>query len=135
MLYFITYSFRIISRRICPLPRDVTLKSIFSEHAIAEQLQVCLLVVVDGDENDAAVGEELLGDAEASVHKGKPLGMAVRVFPFYIRYLTIIVTEIIVIRKILVSGIVRRVDVDYIDFAGVGVGEGRQRDKIVALNN
>lgn len=41
----------------------------------------------------------------------------------------------IVIRKILMAGIVRRVDVDYIDFACMGVGEGRQRDKIVALNN
>ena len=41
-----------------------------TEHAIAEQLQVCLFVVVYGYEDDAAVGEELLGDAEASVHKG-----------------------------------------------------------------
>ncbi len=85
-----------------------------------------MLVVVDGDENDAAVGEELFGDAEASVHKGKPLGMAVRVLLVYKR---------VVVDKVLISGIVRRVDVDYIDFAGVGVGEGRQRDKIVALNN
>jgi len=52
--------------------------------------------------------------------------MAVRVLLVYKR---------VVVDKILVSGIVRRVDVDYIDFAGVGVGEGRQRDKIVALNN
>ncbi len=61
--------------------------------------------------------------------------MAIGVFPFHIRYLTIIVTEIIVIRKVLVSGIVWRVDVDYIDFADVGVGEGRQRDKVVTLND
>lgn len=52
--------------------------------------------------------------------------MTVRVFLVYKR---------IVVDKIFISGIVRGVDVDYIDFAGVGVGEGRQRDKIVALNN
>ena len=52
--------------------------------------------------------------------------MAVRVFLVYKR---------VVVDKVLISGIVRRVDVDYVDFAGVGVGEGRQRDKIVALNN
>lgn len=52
--------------------------------------------------------------------------MAICVFLVYIR---------VVVDKILVSGIVRRVDVDYIDFACVGVGKGRQRDKVVALNN
>ncbi len=47
----------------------------------------------------------------------------------------LLVYKRVVVDKILISGIVRRVDVDYIDFACVGVGKGRQRDKIVALNN
>lgn len=52
--------------------------------------------------------------------------MAVRVLLVYKR---------VVVDKILISGVVRGVDVNYIDFAGVGVGEGRQRDKIVTLND
>lgn len=96
------------------------------KHTIAQQFEVCLLVIVYGYENDAAVGEKLFSDTEALLHKGKPLGMTVRVF---------LVHKRVVVDKVLVSGIVRRVDVDYIDFAGVGVGESRQRDKIVALNN
>lgn len=85
-----------------------------------------MLIIVYGYENDAAVGEEFLGNAEATLHKGEPFGVTVRVFLVYKR---------VVVDKVLVSGIVRGVDVDYIDFACVGVGEGRQRDKIVALNN
>lgn len=40
----------------------------------------------------------------------------------------------VVINKVLVAGIVRRIDVDYIDFTCMGVSEGGKGFEIVALN-
>lgn len=40
----------------------------------------------------------------------------------------------IIVNEVLVSSIVRRVDVDNVNFASVGIGQFRERGEIVALN-
>ena len=41
----------------------------FPEDFVAEEFELGLLVVVDGDEDDAAVGKETFGDAQALGHE------------------------------------------------------------------
>ena len=52
--------------------------------------------------------------------------MAKRIFGIYI---------VIVIAEIIVSGIVRGIDIDYVDFSGVSVSERCQGFEIVALDD
>lgn len=40
----------------------------------------------------------------------------------------------VVINEVLIAGIVRRIDIDYIDFTSVGISEGGKSFEIVALN-
>ncbi len=84
-----------------------------------------MFVVVDGDEDNATVGEQSFGDAEAARHEGEPFGVAVGVFGVDVG---------IVVDKVFVSGVVWRIDVDYVDFAGVGVGEGSEGFEVIALD-
>lgn len=44
------------------------------------------------------------------------------------------VDEGVVVDEVFVAGVVGRIDVDHVDFAGVGVGEGGEGFEIVALN-
>ena len=50
-----------------------------TEDFIAKQFQIRILVIVDGNEDNASVGEEFFGDAETLRHKRQPFGVAVAV--------------------------------------------------------
>ena len=88
---------------------------IFIKYLIAEEFEVGLLVVVDGDKDNPSVGEEMFGDAEAFAHKGEPFAVAVAVLA---------IDKAVVVYEVLVARIVGRVNVDDINPAFMGISEG-----------
>ena len=97
----------------------------FAKNLIAKEFEVGLLVVVDGDKDNAAVAEEFLCDAQAFTHKREPFAVAVSVLAIYIA---------IVINEVFVACVIWRVDVDDVDFACVGVGQRGECFEVVALD-
>ena len=75
---------------------------------VADNLEVSLLVIVDGDPDGAVFAEELAQEFEARVHQVEPSG----------------VLEIVVVVLEGRAGVVGRVDVDALDLSGV---EGQER--------
>ena len=100
-------------------------KTLLSKHFITEEFEVSLFVVVDGDEDNPSVGEQTFGDAEAFGHEGEPLAVAVVVVG---------IDVLVVIDEVAVAGVVGRVDIDDVDAALVGVGEGGEGFEVVALD-
>lgn len=84
-----------------------------------------MFIIINRNEDNASVRQQFLGNAKAARHEGEPLGVAVTVLG---------VDEGVVVDEVFVAGVVRRIDVDYVDFAGVGVGEGGEGFEIIALN-
>ena len=84
-----------------------------------------MFVVVDGNENYTFIGEQSFGNSEPLVHEGEPLGMTVGILSVNIG---------IVIDEIFVARVVRRIDIDDINLAFVGVAEGCESFKVVALD-
>lgn len=96
----------------------------FAKNFITKQLDIRLLVVVDGDEDNTSVAEEFLGYAQAFRHERQPLGVTVAVFGVDVG---------VVIDEVFVAGVVGRIDVDDVDFSGVGIGQGGEGFEVVAL--
>ena len=96
------------------------------KHPIHQHPQPEQLVVVDADEDHAIVGQQLLGQLQASVHELQPQRMAEAVG---------LVDEAVVVDEVAVAGVVRRVDVDAADGALVGHAQGAQGVVIVALDD
>ncbi|GHV23557.1 hypothetical protein AGMMS49959_16960 [Planctomycetales bacterium] len=107
--------------------------SIAPKHLIHQQLQIRLFVVVNGDKNHAGVFEQAFGDDEAWIHKGKPRGVGtfagegadagdfgVGQAQFFLQLL-VGELEIVAVNKAVRAGVVGRVNVNDIHFAGVGV--------------
>jgi hypothetical protein len=86
---------------------------------------LCLFIVIYANENHPFIAQQPFRKAEAFVHKREPFAVAVAVFA---------VNEAVVVFKILVSGIVWRVDIDHVDPPFVGKGEGGKGVEVVAFD-
>lgn len=112
----------------CRLQNKLTNKILLSKKRfiVAEQFEISLLVVVDGDEDNTSVAEEFLGYAQAFCHKREPFAVAVGVLTVHIA---------VVIDEVFVAGVVGWVDVDDVDFTSVGVGKSGEGFEVVALDD
>ena len=114
-----------IYRSISTFPYHLCNKVVSAKYLVAEEFEVGLFVVVDGDKDNPSIGEQTLGDAETFAHKGEPFAVAVAVLAVH---------KAVVIDEVLVARVVGRVDIDDIHLALVGVGERGQRLQVVALD-
>jgi len=92
---------------------DLGEEVLLAEHLVHEQPQVRDLVVVDADEDRAALAEHLTSRLEPRPHEGHPGAVA---------------AEVVAVGE-LVAGVVRRVDVDQVDGR-----QRRQHVEVVALD-
>ena len=97
-----------------------------------------LLVVVDGNENHAVIGEQLLKQLQARPHHAEPLVVAFQVFvvnrlmePLFHQR----AVHSIVVGPALVAGVVGRVDVDAFDAAGVAGQQGFECLEVIAVDD
>ena len=98
---------------------------ISSKHLITQQLQLCLLIIINGDKDNALIRQQLLGNLQALVHKREPLGVTVAVLGVHKR---------VVVDEVLVARIIRRIDIDDVYLSLMGIGEGGEGFQVVALN-
>jgi len=98
---------------------------VLSEDFVAEEFELGLFVVVNGDEDYSPVREEALGYVQTLRHKRQPLGVAVAVLA---------VNKRVVVDEIFVAGVVRGVYVDYVYLPFMGISERGKGVEIFALN-
>ena len=79
---------------------------------ITKEPQRSDLIFINRDENNTSIRKKSFCDVEAARHKAEPFGMAVAVLA---------VNEGIVVDEVFVAGVVRRIDINYVDFAFVCV--------------
>ena len=103
----------------------ITFEINFSEDFITKYFQICLLIIINRNEDNSTLRKKLFSNPQSSRHEGEPLGVAVAVLGVDVG---------VVVDEVFVASIVRWIDVDHIDFAGVGVGEGGEGFEIVALD-
>ena len=108
------------------MPDAVRDEVLLPEHLVHQQTEVENLVVVDGDEDDAVLGEEVAGEGDALPHELEPAGVAP---------LVVGVDEAVVVNEVAVAGVVGRVDVDAVDAAGVGHAQVAEGVEVVALDD
>jgi len=121
-------TFCIICRSIFFLPNLIRYKIIFPEHLITQEFEICLFVIVDGDEDHSAVGEEVFGEFKAFCHEGEPVGVAERgVFRDGDAVGEFGRETFVTVAETIRAGVVRRVDVDDVHLAAVRVVQARQR--------
>ena len=70
-----------------------------------------MLLVTNGDDNDAGGLQQLAGEQQSTLDEGKPLAVSIHVVGSDV---------LVVVDPTLVAGVVRRIDVDAVDLAGVG---------------
>ncbi len=105
-------------------------------------------VVVDADENHSIVPQQVAGEKQARVHHAEPPGMespaglGVGALPDALlahlpRIAQVVVQPLAVVVGVdeLVAGVVRRVDVDHLDLAVVGLLQQFQHFEVVALDD
>ena len=130
------------------LPNKLRHKAILPEYLIAQFFEICLLIIVDGDENDAILCEQVAREGESWEHEGEPGGMA-GASPLGHRENapgTLLVdvetlgkclgreVELVVIYKAVAARVVRRVDVDHLHFAIIRLHQVLQGIKVVAAD-
>ena len=121
---------------------------IFSKNFITNFFEIGLLIIINGNKNDAVIGEEVPCEKETRVYHGAPVGVeagiAVIVFcellvSFFVEELCLggvvffIHTEFVFVYEV-VARIVGRVDVNHFHFAEVGLLEEFQCVQIIAFN-
>jgi len=84
------------------------------------------LVVVDGHEDRAVLRQQVAGEGETLEHELQPE----RVPP-----VVVLVHEAVVIDEVAVAGVVGRIDVDALHFAGVGHAQRAQGIEVVAFDD
>ena len=95
-------------------------------HLVHQQLQSRTVLVVDRDHDHAVGGEQVAREAKSAVEEFEPLRMPPAVIGADVA---------VVIDPVLVAGVVRRVDVDHANPAGVRRLEEAQRVEVVALDD
>lgn len=133
---------------ICTPPSYLNDEIHFSKNFITYVLQSGLFIIINGNKNDAVVGEEVPCEEKTGIYHGAPVGVeagiAVIIFcelfvSFFVEELCLggvvffIHTEFVFVYEV-VARIVGRVDVDHFDFAEVGLLEKFQCVQIIAFN-
>ena len=96
------------------------------EDLVQQQLQLGPVFIVDRNQQHTVFGQQVLGQQQSPVEKLQPLRMPVGV---------IAAEKPVVVDKILVAGIVGRVDIDALDPAFVSQLQIAQRIEVVAFDN
>lgn len=108
------------------LPDYVRNEVPFSELLIEQGLQPSLLGVIDRDDDYACVLQQPVGVTKPALHEAQPLRVTVRIG---------IANESIVVNPCTRTGVVRRVNVDQVDFALVRVEQSLECIVILAFDH
>ena len=95
-------------------------KITFSENLVAYQLQICLLVIVDTDENSTSVGQQFMQQLQSRIHHTKPFVVAGQIFAFLSHNFTepffdIGIVYVVVVNPFFVARIIRRIYINAIN--------------------
>jgi len=106
-------------------PNNIFHKVYISKNLFLKHFELSLFVIINGYKNHAFVAQKSFGNSKAFVHKTQPFRVAVRVF---------FIHKGVVILKIFVTSVIRRVNVNDINFVFVRKCESRKGMEVVAFN-
>ncbi len=129
------------------MPNHIRHKILFPEHLVAQDFQVRLLVVIDGDENHAVLGEQFPRKLQARQHHAEPPAVigaaALRVchqrnaflvhLPCKFQVVVHRFPVIVGIDKVL-ARVVWRIDVDHLDAFRIALAQNPQHFQVVAFD-
>ena len=128
-----------IYRCISPFPDYLRHKIPCPKNLIANQFQICLLVIVNADKNCPVVAQKFLQQLQARIHHAEPFVVAGEVFGFLADNLSQPFADfgrvyIVVVNPVFVSCIVRWIYVYALNASFVFGQKGFEGFEVVAVN-
>lgn len=121
------------------MPDNVALKTICSENIIADGAQTRHLVIINRDKDCTFLGKKLTQKDKARIHHTEPFIMACEILSLCSNYFTepseyMRVIYIIIVTPFLITGIVRRVDINAVYSSFIFWKERFEGRKIITMN-
>ena len=142
---------RIIFWRICSFPYQFGYKILTSENFLTDFFKILLLVIINGNEDNAIFGQQVTSNFQTWIYHIEPISMEATIaFSITLHWVNKLVTffiegttgrlevfaslgEIVVIDEV-IAGVIRRVYVNHLDSAKIVLAENFEHIKIIALD-